>query len=264
MKIQWQCLNYYPSSVGIVSYVYNVSKKLIDSGHDPTVVCAHIKKTLPKYETHENINIIRHPYYRIHALPIDILAPIYFEIRLEKFLNKNTSDYDIIWSNFFLEAFASCKVFRKKIPIIFITHAVASKMIKLYNKYPNAENFLKSYVNCLYLQYLLMEKKAIKESEKIVTLSNMRAREIRDYYNLNKDKIIVIPPGIDLDKFYPSKKDISLLNAFRSTNDVLLEAIQGIAELIIRPGLINVDFADVRTVMSEMGMAMMGSGLAKG
>ena len=59
-------------------------------------------------------------------------------------------------------------------------------------------------------------------------------------------------------------KQISLLDAFKSANDVLLGAVQGIAELITRPGLINVDFADVRTVMSEMGMAMMGSGTSQG
>jgi cell division protein FtsZ len=59
-------------------------------------------------------------------------------------------------------------------------------------------------------------------------------------------------------------KHVSLLDAFRAANDVLLGAVQGIAELITRPGLINVDFADVRTVMSEMGMAMMGSGVARG
>ena len=51
-------------------------------------------------------------------------------------------------------------------------------------------------------------------------------------------------------------KNTSLLDAFKSANDVLLGAVQGIADLIIRPGMINVDFADVRTVMSEMGMAM--------
>ncbi len=59
-------------------------------------------------------------------------------------------------------------------------------------------------------------------------------------------------------------KEMSLLNAFKAANDVLLGAVQGIAELITRPGLINVDFADVRTVMSEMGDAMMGTGSAKG
>ncbi|HET8700470.1 MAG TPA: cell division protein FtsZ [Nitrococcus sp.] len=59
-------------------------------------------------------------------------------------------------------------------------------------------------------------------------------------------------------------KDLTLLNAFKAANDVLLGAVKGIAELITRPGVINVDFADVRTVMSEMGMAVMGSGAASG
>ena len=59
-------------------------------------------------------------------------------------------------------------------------------------------------------------------------------------------------------------KGTSLLDAFKAANNVLLGAVQGIAELITRPGLINVDFADVRTVMSEMGTAMMGSGRATG
>ncbi len=59
-------------------------------------------------------------------------------------------------------------------------------------------------------------------------------------------------------------RGISLLDAFGAANDVLKGAVQGIAELITRPGLMNVDFADVRTVMSEMGYAMMGSGIASG
>ncbi|UXI67711.1 cell division protein FtsZ [Tahibacter amnicola] len=59
-------------------------------------------------------------------------------------------------------------------------------------------------------------------------------------------------------------RDVTLLSAFKQANDVLLGAVQGIADLITRPGLINVDFADVRTVMSEMGMAMMGTGAARG
>ena len=58
--------------------------------------------------------------------------------------------------------------------------------------------------------------------------------------------------------------ETTLLDAFRSANEVLQGAVQGIAELITRPGLINVDFADVRTVMSEMGMAMMGTGVSAG
>ncbi len=57
---------------------------------------------------------------------------------------------------------------------------------------------------------------------------------------------------------------ITLNNAFAAANDVLLGAVRGIAELITRPGLINVDFADVQAVMTEMGMAMMGTGSARG
>jgi len=59
-------------------------------------------------------------------------------------------------------------------------------------------------------------------------------------------------------------KKTSLLDAFASANDVLLGAVQGIADLITRNGMINVDFADVKTVMSEMGNAMMGTGHATG
>ncbi|MCI0653437.1 MAG: cell division protein FtsZ [Methylococcaceae bacterium] len=75
------------------------------------------------------------------------------------------------------------------------------------------------------------------------------------------DSLITIPN----EKLLPVLgKEISLLNAFGAANDVLNGAVQGIADLITRPGLINVDFADVRTVMSEMGMAMMGTGVATG
>lgn len=75
------------------------------------------------------------------------------------------------------------------------------------------------------------------------------------------DSLITIPN----EKLLPVLgRDISLINAFASANDLLLGAVQGIADLITRPGLINVDFADVRTVMAEMGMAMMGTGLGHG
>ncbi len=75
------------------------------------------------------------------------------------------------------------------------------------------------------------------------------------------DSLITIPNEKLLSVLGPQT---TLLDAFRAANEVLQGAVQGIAELITRPGLINVDFADVRTVMSEMGMAMMGSGVASG
>ncbi|HIF86186.1 MAG TPA: cell division protein FtsZ [Gammaproteobacteria bacterium] len=75
------------------------------------------------------------------------------------------------------------------------------------------------------------------------------------------DSLITIPNEKLLDVL---GKDASLLEAFKAANDVLLGAVKGIADLIMHPGMINVDFADVKTVMSEMGMAMMGTGMARG
>ncbi len=75
------------------------------------------------------------------------------------------------------------------------------------------------------------------------------------------DSLITIPNEKLLQVLGP---DVTLLDAFKSANEVLQGAVQGIADLITRPGQMNVDFADVRTVMSEMGMAMMGTGVASG
>jgi cell division protein FtsZ len=95
------------------------------------------------------------------------------------------------------------------------------------------------------------------EGKKRMQIAEAGIEELGQYV----DSLITIPNDKLLSVL---GKNISLLDAFRAANDVLLGAVQGIAELITRPGLINVDFADVRTVMSEMGMAMMGSGSAVG
>jgi cell division protein FtsZ len=75
------------------------------------------------------------------------------------------------------------------------------------------------------------------------------------------DSLITIPNDKLLDVY---GRDFDLMNAFNGANDVLCGAVQGITELITNPGVINVDFADVRTVMSKMGMGMMGSGRSEG
>ena len=75
------------------------------------------------------------------------------------------------------------------------------------------------------------------------------------------DSLIIIPNNRLLSVL---GKQVSLIEAFNAANDVLYGAVKGISELITQPGLINVDFADVRTVMAEMGMAMMGMGTATG
>ncbi|MFC6669298.1 cell division protein FtsZ [Marinobacterium aestuariivivens] len=95
------------------------------------------------------------------------------------------------------------------------------------------------------------------EGRKRLKIAEEGIRELKDHV----DSLIIIPN----EKLLPVLgKNCSLLNAFNAANDVLKGAVQGIADLIIRPGMINVDFADVRTVMSEMGMAMMGTGQARG
>jgi len=95
------------------------------------------------------------------------------------------------------------------------------------------------------------------EGKKRALIADEGIKELSQYV----DSLITIPN----DKLFSVLgKEVGLLTAFSAADDVLLGAVQGIAELITRPGLINVDFADVRTVMSEMGMAMMGSGKATG
>lgn len=95
------------------------------------------------------------------------------------------------------------------------------------------------------------------EGKKRMTVAQEGLRELAE----NVDSLITIPNEKLLTTM---DKNTSLLDAFKAANDVLLGAVQGIAHLIIRDGMINVDFADVRTVMSEMGVAMMGTGAASG
>ena len=95
------------------------------------------------------------------------------------------------------------------------------------------------------------------EGKKRSKIADEGLRELQQHC----DSLITVPNEKLLEVL---DKNTSLLDAFREANDVLLGAVQGIADLIIRPGMINVDFADVRTVMSEMGSAMMGTGQASG
>lgn len=95
------------------------------------------------------------------------------------------------------------------------------------------------------------------EGRKRSALADQGVIELAD----NVDSLITIPNEKLLSVL---GKNISLLDAFKAANNVLQGAVQGISELITRPGLINVDFADVRTVMSEMGMAMMGTASSGG
>lgn len=95
------------------------------------------------------------------------------------------------------------------------------------------------------------------EGRKRMTIADQGLKQLAE----NVDSLITIPNEKLLSVM---GSGTTLLDAFKEANNVLQGAVQGIADLITRPGMINVDFADVRTVMSEMGQAMMGTGIASG
>ena len=95
------------------------------------------------------------------------------------------------------------------------------------------------------------------EGNKRKSVADLGIEELQDQV----DSLIIIPNEKVLAVM---GHEATLVDAFNKANEVLFNAVQGISELITRPGLINVDFADVRTVMSEMGMAMMGSATESG
>lgn len=95
------------------------------------------------------------------------------------------------------------------------------------------------------------------EGKKRMALAEMGIRELSKFV----DSLIVIPNEKLLKVL---GKNISLVNAFATANEILRNAVRGISDMITSPGLINVDFADVKTVMQEMGHAMMGTGVADG
>jgi cell division protein FtsZ len=107
------------------------------------------------------------------------------------------------------------------------------------------------------LTVAVVTKPFTMEGNKRMAVADMGIAELGKFV----DSLITIPNQKLLSVLGPKTR---LLDAFTSANGVLQGAVQGIAELITRPGLINVDFADVRTVMSETGMAMMGQGAATG
>jgi len=107
------------------------------------------------------------------------------------------------------------------------------------------------------LTVAIVTKPFVMEGNKRTVIADQGIAELGKYVDslitIPNEKLLTVLGG-----------ETTLLDAFRSANQVLQGAVQGIAELITCPGLINVDFADVRTVMAEMGMAMMGSGSSAG
>lgn len=107
------------------------------------------------------------------------------------------------------------------------------------------------------LTVAVVTKPFVFEGAKRMQIAENGIQELSQYV----DSLITIPNNKLISVL---GKEVTLMSAFKTANSVLLGAVQGISNLITHSGLINVDFADVRTVMSEMGMAMMGTGVAEG
>ncbi|HEV8341901.1 MAG TPA: cell division protein FtsZ [Candidatus Binatia bacterium] len=103
----------------------------------------------------------------------------------------------------------------------------------------------------------VVTKPFIFEGKKRMRQAEEGIRELKQ----NVDTLIVIPNQRLLSI---AAKTTTMLEAFQRADDILLQAVRGISDLIITPGLINLDFADVRTVMAEMGLALMGAAMASG
>ena len=217
MKIQLQNTTWYPATGGIENYLYHSSKTLLKMGHEPTILCSQHQTNLPKEEIYKGIKIIRHPYYHLPPIPFAPINPIYYVKKLQKFLENNSVDYDIIWSRILYEAYASGKAFKGETPIIFIQAAIAVTLSKIAAS--NSTLINKIHVRGIYPQHYLIEKKAIEMSDKLVVLSHSRMGEICDFYNLSDEKFEVIPPGVDLEIFKPSGKDGTLLKELSLPND---------------------------------------------
>lgn len=221
MRVQLQNTFFYPSLGGIENYLYFISKSLIGLDHIPTVFCSQNSPKLSEYDSYEKINVIRHPYYHFSRAPLSLINPTYFTYGLKKYIKKMDNDTDVIWSRHFHYAYASGKILNDKVPLIFIQAAVANNLSKIGRSTSGVIS--RNAAQVLYLQNYFYEKKAMQFSRKIVTLSEIRKREICNYYSMSSEKFEVIPPGIDINVFKPRVKDCDLLKECNiSESDLVL------------------------------------------
>lgn len=208
MKIQLQNSTFYPALGGIENYLYYTAKALLKTGHEPEILCSRHIKHLPAEENYENIKIIRHPAYSPILYPIN---PFYHSLRLKKFIEKNSFDMDVILPRHPRYAYASCKAFSNDIPVLYIQATVYPEYRKITLK--DSDLISKSKKKIFIPQEYYIEKKAVELSDKVVVLSKMRKKEISDYYSVSTDKFAVVPPGIDVERFKPRKKDYELIKS---------------------------------------------------
>jgi glycosyltransferase involved in cell wall biosynthesis len=175
-------------------------------GHSPSILCSKHEDNLSYREIYEGIKIIRHPKYSLPKL-LYLFNLLNYEHRLNKFIQKNSIYDDVILARHPYYAYSSCQVLEK--PIIYIQATVWPRFQDITSK--NRNIGFKIAAKSLKLQNYYIEKKAIEMSDRIVVLSEIRRKEICDYYQIERNKFLVIQPGVDLEKFKPRERDLNFM-----------------------------------------------------
>jgi len=212
MKIQLQNLSYYPEIGGVETHIQYSAEYFTKYCDITSILCAKHLPTLAFEEIINGVKVIRHPDYRLPA-PFSVLNPMYHVKKVKSYLKNNLPDVDVIWAGHIYYALAS-KQALPEIPIIFFQSTLYEVLLR--HNYKNLSPLEKVGFKLWNFQNKLIEKNVLSNMNAIVTLSQMRKRETIDYYNKCQiNKIFVIPPGVDIEKFKPRPKEMQLMEEFR-------------------------------------------------
>jgi len=198
---------FWPTQGGVESSLYYIGKALIKKGHCAFILTEQYDKLLRKKEVLDGITVIRHPKYpRLLKMREDV---IYLKL-LGKCIKTIVNEYKIhsLWARNPLYVFSSLSAC-PELPVVYIMptifpldtweHSKAAGLLR--GIYLKLESILQYYIEC----------KNVREVKKIIVFSNSRKCEVVKYYKLDSSKVIVIPPGVDSERFQPRKRDKELL-----------------------------------------------------
>lgn len=190
---------YLPQKGGLVSYARNLALDLLKNGNDVEIISSNLKdKSLPSNEKIEGVNISRIDYSDVPIL-LRPFSPIVYYYRTYKYIKQNNiKDDDIVISRFytFALAVAMAKSVKRH---IFITPLIATRL--QYIEVRGTKGIKKLYLLFTLPQLWILDKLAVKKSPLIGVLSKSKKDEVADYYNLGKEKIVVTPPGVNMERF---------------------------------------------------------------
>jgi len=199
MKILIENINFYPLLGGVETYVENVSKEFIKLGHKVTVLCSNPNNKEKETEDHKRINIVR---YKTPMLPKGLIWswPLSHQKKIKEKLNEITrkQKFDFVLTRSLIFVKPNLEFFSKN-KIVYIPPCVIKLFYKKSMKTMSLRILPKYLLNSILLSK--MESSALKNLNKISTLSKLIKNQIIQQHRIKKEKIKVINPGIDLGKF---------------------------------------------------------------